>query len=41
MNFKKGSPESEEGIPSGCLLHFLDRLQKKTGSNAQFSFNAA
>lgn len=40
MNFKKGSPESA-GIPSGCLLHFLDRLQKKTGSNAQFSFNAA
>lgn len=28
MNFKKGSPESA-GIPSGCLLHFLDRLQKK------------
>lgn len=39
MNFKKGSPESA-GIPSGCLLHFLDRY-KKTGSNAQFSFNAA
>ena len=28
MNFKKGSPESA-GIPSGCVLHFLDRLQKK------------